>query len=79
MDGAKVREWLRSQPGASESMPFGPEALVYKVGGKMFAVGSPDGDTVTLKCDPAAPLAAQVFKTRIDPFVQRLSFIRVYS
>jgi elongation factor G len=38
-----------------------------------------DGDDVTLKCDPAAPLAAQVFKTRIDPFVQRLSYIRVYS
>jgi elongation factor G len=38
-----------------------------------------DGDQVTLKHDPAAPLAAQVFKTRIDPFVQRLSFMRVYS
>jgi elongation factor G len=38
-----------------------------------------DGDTVTLKCDPNSPLAAQVFKTRIDPFVQRLSFIRVFS
>jgi elongation factor G len=38
-----------------------------------------DGDTVTLKADPVAPLAAQVFKTRIDPFVQRLSFIRIYS
>jgi elongation factor G len=38
-----------------------------------------NGDTVTLKPDPAAPLAAQVFKTRIDPFVQRLSFIRIYS
>ena len=38
-----------------------------------------DGDSVTLKCDPSAPLAAQVFKTRIDPFVQRLSYIRVFS
>jgi elongation factor G len=38
-----------------------------------------EGDTVTLKADPAAPLAAQVFKTRIDPFVQRLSFIRIFS
>jgi elongation factor G len=38
-----------------------------------------DGDEVTLKPDPAAPLAAQVFKTRIDPFVQKLSFIRVYA
>ena len=38
-----------------------------------------DGDEVTLKADPSAPLAAQVFKTRIDPFVQKLSFIRIYS
>jgi elongation factor G len=38
-----------------------------------------DGDVVTLKADPSAPLAAQVFKTRIDPFVQRLSYIRVFS
>ena len=38
-----------------------------------------NGDTVTLKPDAKAPLAAQVFKTRIDPFVHRLSFIRVYS
>lgn len=38
-----------------------------------------DGDQVTLKPDPSAPLAAQVFKTRIDPFVQKLSFIRIYS
>ena len=38
-----------------------------------------NGDEVTLKCDPAAPLAAQVFKTRIDPFVQKLSFMRIYA
>ncbi len=38
-----------------------------------------DGDTVTLKCDSEAPLVAQVFKTRIDPFVQRLSYVRVFS
>lgn len=41
--------------------------------------GSKDGDAVTLKQDPSAPLAAQVFKTRIDPFVQKLSFVRVFS
>ncbi|MCI0334502.1 MAG: elongation factor G [Planctomycetes bacterium] len=41
--------------------------------------GKKDGDDVTLKTDANAPLAAQVFKTRIDPFVQRLSYIRVFS
>jgi elongation factor G len=37
------------------------------------------GEEVTLKPDPAAPLCAQVFKTRIDPFVQKVSYLRVYS
>jgi elongation factor G len=38
-----------------------------------------DGTEVDLTPDPAGPLAAQVFKTRIDPFVQKLSFIRVFQ
>lgn len=38
-----------------------------------------EGNEVEVKPDPAGPLVAQVFKTRIDPFVQRLSFIRVFS
>ena len=45
----------------------------------MPRTGKRDGDNVTLKADPEAPLEAQVFKTRIDPFVQKLSYIRVYS
>jgi elongation factor G len=38
-----------------------------------------DGEECEVRPDPAGPLVAQVFKTRIDPFVQKLSFIRVYS
>src|SRR5262245_46293864 len=38
-----------------------------------------DGTEIEVKPDPAGPLVAQVFKTRIDPFVQKLSYIRVYS
>lgn len=36
-----------------------------------------DGQAV--HADPDAPLVAQVFKTRIDPFVARMNFIRIYS
>ncbi len=32
-----------------------------------------------VQADPNGPLVARVFKTRIDPFVQKLSFIRIYS
>ncbi len=42
-------------------------------------VGTKDGEKVELKPDPHGPLAARVFKTRIDPFVQKLSFIRIFS
>ena len=37
------------------------------------------GKDVVIAPDPAAPLVAQVFKTRIDPFVQRLSYVRVFQ
>lgn len=37
------------------------------------------GEVVPLEADPEGPLAAQVFRTRIDPFVQKLSLIRVFS
>lgn len=38
-----------------------------------------DDKVMEIHADPNAPLVAQIFKTRIDPFVQKLSFIRVYS
>jgi elongation factor G len=38
-----------------------------------------DDGMVALEPRADGPLAAQVFKTRIDPFVQKLSFIRIYS
>lgn len=38
-----------------------------------------DGTMVEVKCDPEGPFVAQVFKTRIDPYVQKLSVMRIYS
>ncbi len=38
-----------------------------------------NNNNVAIQADPAGPLVAQVFKTRIDPFVQKLSFIRIFS
>jgi len=37
------------------------------------------GTAEELKADPAAPLAALVFKTTADPYVGRLSFVRIYQ
>ncbi|MBU5671698.1 MmcQ/YjbR family DNA-binding protein [Paenibacillus brevis] len=44
-----------SKKGAVEDYPFGPETVVLKVGGKMFALLSRtvEGETrISLKCDP---------------------------
>ena len=45
---------LASYPETTEETPFGPEVLVYKVAGKMFATLSPEDVPVgmNLKCDP---------------------------
>ena len=52
----ELRALLLGLPEATESEPFGPGVLVYKVAGKMFAIAPEapeDGRTVvTLKCDP---------------------------
>jgi predicted DNA-binding protein (MmcQ/YjbR family) len=54
MDLAAFREYCLTRPGAREETPFGPDVLVYKVGGKMFALAPLDEvpPTVNLKCDP---------------------------
>ena len=36
-------------------------------------------EEVEVTADAAGDLVAQIFKTRVDPFVQKLSFIRVFS
>jgi predicted DNA-binding protein (MmcQ/YjbR family) len=54
MDLETLRKELLDKPGAAEDMPFGPEALVYKVAGKMFALVMWKAEplSVNLKCDP---------------------------
>jgi predicted DNA-binding protein (MmcQ/YjbR family) len=54
MDLPDVIAHCLSLPGAEETTPFGPEALVYKVSGKMFAVTVPEDfpARINLKCDP---------------------------
>jgi predicted DNA-binding protein (MmcQ/YjbR family) len=54
MDLAQFREYCLSKPRATEGTPFGPDVLVFKVGGKIFALAVLDEvpTTVNLKCDP---------------------------
>ncbi len=55
MDRAGVVATCRALRAATEGYPFGAEALVFKVGGKVFAI---IGQTnVSLKCDPGLAVA----------------------
>ena len=49
-----LRQYCLSKPGASEGLPFGDDALVFKVQGKMFALLglSAVPPSINLKCDP---------------------------
>jgi len=50
-----ARDYLLSRPEAWEDFPFGPEAAVFKIRDKLFAIlmPGPGSARVNLKCDPA--------------------------
>lgn len=53
MNIERFRELCLQKAGATEEAPFGPDTLVFKVGGKIFALASlAPFDGVNLKCDP---------------------------
>ncbi|MBU1567102.1 MAG: MmcQ/YjbR family DNA-binding protein [Proteobacteria bacterium] len=54
MNKEQLEKFLGGFKGSDKSFPFGPEALVFKVMGKMFALVSQIEEIprVTLKCDP---------------------------
>jgi predicted DNA-binding protein (MmcQ/YjbR family) len=55
MDAQSIERRLSQLKGSEGSYPFGPDALVYKVMGKMFALVSQNEaiPSVTLKCVPS--------------------------
>src|SRR5690606_24663141 len=54
MDIEACRDYCLSLRGVTEELPFGPDNLVFKVMGKMFALISLDSVPlhISLKCDP---------------------------
>ena len=68
MKKAKLEKYLSKLKGSECSYPFGTEALVFKVMGKMFALVSQQEETprVTLKC---APPDGEVLVTQFESVV----------
>lgn len=54
MNIEQFREYALSKPGTSEDFPFGPDTLVLRVVGKIFALTGLDSErfSVNLKCEP---------------------------
>ena len=69
MDLAAFREYCLSKADVTEGTPFGPDTLVFKVGGKMFALASLDEipTTANLKCDPDLALELRDRYEQVQP------------
>ena len=54
MDIEALREYALQLPDTEESLPFGPNALVFKVKGKMFLLIALDAEPLSFnaKCNP---------------------------
>lgn len=54
MDIETIRDYCLSKNEAEETLPFGPDTLVYKVNGKIFLLTGIDSDPLAfnVKCDP---------------------------
>jgi predicted DNA-binding protein (MmcQ/YjbR family) len=69
MDAEDFREYCLQKEGATESMPFGPDVLVFKVSGKMFGLAALDEvpARANLKCDPDLALELRDRYEQITP------------
>ncbi len=54
MDIESLRNYCLSKPGVEETLPFGPDTLVFKVSGKIFLLTGLDSEQLSfnVKCDP---------------------------
>lgn len=52
MNYEAIASLCEALPGVQAETPFGPDTIVYKVGGKIFALLSLTVPRINLKCDP---------------------------
>jgi len=54
MNIESLREYCLSKPNTEETLPFGPDTLVFKVDGKVFLLMGLDEEKLSfnVKCDP---------------------------
>lgn len=64
-----ISEFASSLAGVVEEQPFGPDVDVLKVGGKIFAILSPESspESVSLKCEPELAAELRVEYSAVIP------------
>jgi len=64
-----LREYLQKKKGAVEGFPFGPEVMVFKVMGKVFALVAWEEKPLrlNLKCDPDLAIHLRGFYSAVKP------------
>ena len=64
-----ISEFASTLTGVVEEQPFGPDVDVLKVGGKIFAILSPESspEAVSLKCDPELAIALRLQYAAVIP------------
>ena len=68
MDIESLRDHCIGLKGVEECFPFGDDTLVFKAGGKIFALVNLDGDlSINLKCDPALALELRERHSSVIP------------
>jgi predicted DNA-binding protein (MmcQ/YjbR family) len=65
----QISELASALSGVVEEQPFGPEVDVLKVGGKIFAILSPESspESISLKCDPELAVALRLQYDAVIP------------
>lgn len=69
MNIEEFRKYCLTKSCVTEEFPFGPETLVFKVAGKMFALTGLDSSefTVNLKCNPEYAVELRDLYPEIQP------------
>jgi len=69
MDLDEIRSYLSTKDFVTEELPFGPEALVFKVMGKMFALVAWEENPlyISVKCNPDRANALRASYSSIKP------------
>jgi len=61
-------DYCLKKPGVADEFPFGPDTLVFKVMGKMFALsGVDDFSGMNLKCDPELAMELREEYEAVNP------------